>query len=671
MSEFDFNITDKRREFLSKLGLKTPFQVLNYLPRRYADFTPSVISSEQDGNRVVLKGMVTAKDRLFRIKRNLNRFTFKVNYQQDEYKIVVFNRDYYYSNIEVGKAVLTAGKLDYYHREVVATDLFVKDLDKITVRPLYSLIHGVKDYEFSRVVGYSYTQLVNEGKLNEVIPAELLTKYRLISRRQAYYWAHFPTSLEEVKQAKRYLKYEEALVYSLMMQKLRAVSASDSGSSNKVINLALIQTFIQSLPYQLTKDQLQAAHEIIADLQGPKNMYRLLQGDVGSGKTIVATIALLGVVSAGYQGALMAPTDILARQHYATLTKLLQPFGINVTLLVSALDSETRQTALQDIQSGKAQIIIGTHALIQEGVHYHKLGLCVIDEQHRFGVEQRKMLHEKGDAVELLLLSATPIPRTLAITIFQDLDVSTLLVPPVASKDIHTQVIHGHSVSSITKQMEATLARHEKIYVVCSLIENELSDYQNVTAVYEEMQKRFPQYPVYLLHGKLKEEEKLRVMQAFQKAPAAILVSTTVIEVGIDIKEATMMVVFDANCFGLAQLHQLRGRIGRGGQTAWCYLLCDTTEVEANERLQFLSEHSDGFEVARYDLSLRGPGDITGLAQSGSFGFQMCNIFEDFKIFEYARGDAKAILAQPADSKNQPILKFLDDYMAKDVAVIE
>jgi len=669
--DFAFNITKKRAEFLTKLGLETPFQVLNYLPRKYADYTPTNISKDFDNERVVIKGEVIAKDRLFRIKKNLNRFSFKVAYLADEYKIVVFNRDYYYSNIIIGKPVLVAGKLDYYHREVNATDLFIKDLDKIIIRPTYSLIHGVKDYEFARVVKYSYDQLCDSNKLNEIVPSEYLAKYRLVGRKQAYYWAHFPSSLVEVKQAKRYLKYEEALVYSLTMQKLRSVSLN-TVSSAKTINIGLVNDFIASLPYQLTTDQKQAVQEILADLASPKSMYRLLQGDVGSGKTIVALISMLATVSAGYQSAIMAPTDILARQHFETITKLVKPFKLKVTLLVGSLSSSERKEALTSISNGESQIIIGTHALIQESVHYQKLGLCVIDEQHRFGVEQRKMLHEKGDEVELLLMSATPIPRTLAIAIFQDLDVSSLLVPPITSKDVKTKLILGSSINTIIPNMEATLNRGEKIYVVCSLIENELSDYQNVTKIYHEMKTKFGGIcPVLLLHGKFKEEEKIKVMAEFVNSPSAILVSTTVIEVGLDVKTATMMIVYDANCFGLAQLHQLRGRIGRGGQSSTCYLLDNSGDEEAEKRLNFLVNNNDGFEIARYDLALRGPGDIAGYSQSGELNFMMCDIFQDYKIFEYAKEDAKAILKASFDSKNQPILAFLAEQMAKDVAVIE
>ncbi|MDD3422290.1 MAG: helicase-related protein, partial [Bacilli bacterium] len=404
----------------------------------------------------------------------------------------------------------------------------------------------------------------------------------------------------------------------------------------------------------------------------PKSMYRLLQGDVGSGKTIVALISMLATVSAGYQSAIMAPTDILARQHFETITKLVKPFKLKVTLLVGSLSSSERKEALTSISNGESQIIIGTHALIQESVHYQKLGLCVIDEQHRFGVEQRKMLHEKGDEVELLLMSATPIPRTLAIAIFQDLDVSSLLVPPITSKDVKTKLILGSSINAIIPNMKATLKRGEKIYVVCSLIENELSDYQNVTKIYQEMKAKFGAIcPVLLLHGKLKEEEKIKVMADFVDSASAILVSTTVIEVGLDVKTATMMIVYDANCFGLAQLHQLRGRIGRGGQSSTCYLLDNSGDEEATKRLNFLVNNNDGFEIARYDLALRGPGDIAGYSQSGELNFMMCDIFQDYKIFEYAKEDAKAILKASFDSKNQPILAFLAEQMAKDVAVIE
>ncbi len=672
MNEFKFNITTKRAEFLNKLGLKTPFQVLSYLPRKYVDYTLTTqISNLDNDKRVVICGEVVSKERLFRIKRNLNRFAFKVAYLDDEYKVVVFNRDFYYANILVGSKVLVAGKLDYYHREIMASDLFIKELDTLQIKPVYSLIQGVKDYEFAKVVNYCYDQLVAEEKLMPIIPAKYSSKYKLIGRDLAYYLAHFPRSMNDVVQAKRYLKYEEALVYSLLMQKLRSVSLASSSGVGKNINQALLKKIIDTLPYLLTPDQQTSLAEILLDLQLPKTMYRLLQGDVGSGKTIVATLALVACISGGYQGAFMAPTDILARQHYATLSDLLTPFGIQTVLLVSSLSIEEKRQTLKRLQNGEAQLVIGTQALIQKGVEFHNLGMCVVDELQRFGVEQRKLLHEKGTSVDLLLMSATPIPRTLAIAIFQDMDVSTLQVSPYAQKDIQTEVIKGNSITTIKTKMLETLAKDEKIYVVCSLIENELSDYNNVKDVFKTMQKEFVDIPVFLLHGRLKEEEKVAVMAAFKQAKKAILVSTTVIEVGIDIKEATMMIIYDANCFGLAQLHQLRGRIGRGGQKAACYLLTNSNDEEVLEKLTFLQHNSDGFEVARYDLMVRGPGDIAGYAQSGGFGFAMCNIFEDLKIFECARADAKAILQEEGQPANQAILTFLTTYMAKDVAVIE
>ncbi len=672
INEFDFNITKKRAEFLTKLGLDTPFKVVNYLPRKYVDYAKSNISKESDGNRVVIKGIVRGKDKLYRIRRGLTRFVIKVETSFDEFKIVVFNRDYIYKNIEIDKEILVAGKLDYYRREIVATDIFVKDIDKINVKPVYSLIHGVSDYEFSKVVDYSYNQLVVSGKLNDIVPNTYLDKYRLLNRRKAYFYAHHPNNMKEVIQSKRYLKYEEALVYSLMMQKLRSETKSLETKIKKTIDYSLINRVLDSLPFKLTKDQSVALFEILNDMNSEKLMYRLLQGDVGSGKTIVATLALVGIVSAKYQGVLMAPTDLLARQHYLNLSKLLDSFGIRLGLLVSSLSTQDKKIVLEKIKNGEVDIIIGTQSLIQKGVEYANLGLCVIDEQHRFGVKQRKLLHEKGENVELLLMSATPIPRTLAIAIFQDMDVSTIKVPPVASKDIKTKLIKGNSISSIKKDIIATLKRNEKIYVVCSLIENELSDYQDVKKVYETMKAEFSEYgDVYLLHGKLKDEEKVEIMEEFKSASSAILVSTTIIEIGIDIKEATRMIIYDANCFGLASLHQLRGRIGRGGDASICYLLCSSDDEDALNRLSFLENNLDGFEVARFDLASRGPGDIAGVSQSGSFGFSMCNIFEDLKIFECARDDAKEILRNINDSDNKAILEFVDDYQVQDVVVVE
>lgn len=674
MIKFPFNLTKHRQEFLEKLGLETPFQVINHFPRRYDDFslTP-ILDLSLDNQKVVVRGKVIIKEQLFRIRKGLSRFSFKIEYLNEEIKIVVFNRDFYYKNIVEGEEILVSGKFNYYKKELVAVDIFIKNLDNNNVRPIYSLVSGVRDYDFSTVVLKCYQEELKNGHLKNIVPSELMRKYKIIDRDKAYYLAHFPKSMVEVKNAYRYLKYEEILVYSLMMQKIKAITLGNSTSSKK-IDYVLIDSVVQNLPYKLTSSQEVAIKEIFADLESKRIMYRLLQGDVGSGKTIVAIMSLIANYSSGYQGAFMAPTDILARQHYSQIKQMLTNLksNIKVELLVSSLPSLKKKEIVDMIVNNKVDIIIGTHALIQDKILFKKLGLAIIDEQHRFGVNQRKKLREKGKDVEFLLMSATPIPRTLAISLYGDMDVSTLSDIPYKKRNVETKVIEGKSIKPILNEVESVISNKQKVYVVCSLIEDNQTELQNVEKIYEGINKHFhSKCPVFLIHGRLDEIEKENIMQEFASCDSGILVATTVIEVGIDIKNASLMVIYDADRFGLAQLHQLRGRIGRNGQESKCYLLCNSDNEETLERLKFLEKNDDGFEISRYDMSLRGPGDVKGIAQSGDFNFNTCNIFADFKIFEIARDDAKEILKNFKSEENKNIIRFVDEEMAKEIAIIE
>lgn len=674
MIKFPFNLTKHRQEFLEKLGLETPFQVINHFPRKYDDFslTP-ILDLSLDNQKVVVRGKVIIKEQLFRIRKGLSRFSFKIEYLNEEIKIVVFNRDFYYKNIVEGEEILVSGKFNYYKKELVAVDIFIKNLDNNNVRPIYSLVSGVRDYDFSTIVLKCYQEELKNGHLKNIVPSELMRKYKIIDRDKAYYLAHFPKSMVQVKNAYRYLKYEEILVYSLMMQKIKAITLGNSTSSKK-IDYVLIDSVLQNLPYKLTSSQEVAIKEIFADLESKRIMYRLLQGDVGSGKTIVAIMSLIANYSSGYQGAFMAPTDILARQHYSQIKQMLTNLksNIKVELLVSSLPSLKKKEIVDMIANNKVDIIIGTHALIQDKILFKKLGLAIIDEQHRFGVNQRKKLREKGKDVEFLLMSATPIPRTLAISLYGDMDVSTLSDIPYKKRNVETKVIEGKSIKPILNEVESVISNKQKVYVVCSLIEDNQTELQNVEKIYEGINKHFhSKCPVFLIHGRLDEIEKENIMQEFASCDSGILVATTVIEVGIDIKNASLMVIYDADRFGLAQLHQLRGRIGRNGQESKCYLLCNSDNEETLERLKFLEKNDDGFEISRYDMSLRGPGDVKGIAQSGDFNFNTCNIFADFKIFEIARDDAKEILKNFESEENKNIIRFVDEEMAKEIAIIE
>ena len=471
MFSFDFKLSDKRIDFLTKLGLFNPFSVINHFPRRYETFfVNKVINQDLDQTRVVIKGEVVSKERLIRIRRGLSRFSFEVKYLDEIYKIVVFNRDFFYKNIIVGNQVLVAGKYNHLKKEIAATDMFVKDLEKIGIRPIYSLVAGVTDYEFKTIVDKSFEQILKKGQMYEIIPPSLKSKYRLIDRIDAYKSAHQPLNQESLTQAYRYLKYEELLVYALGVQKLKKLNLVAKLDGKKKVDDNLISRVIESLPFKLTKDQNLAVVEIINNLKGDTTMYRLLQGDVGSGKTVVAMLGLVANYTAGYQGVFMAPTDILSRQHYSNFVDLLRKFDIKVELLVSNLETTKKQEVVRKIADGKVDIVIGTHALIQESINFKKLGLAVIDEQHRFGVNQRKLLREKGEDVELLLMSATPIPRTLAISIYGDMDVSTLTLADFQKRKIVTEVVVVNDLKNIFPKLDQILNSNQKSFIISSLI---------------------------------------------------------------------------------------------------------------------------------------------------------------------------------------------------------
>lgn len=656
---FPFKLTPKRIAYLKELELKSPFEVLSYFPRSYNLYDLTPLDKDHNERRVVIKGMVRRKERVVRFAHNRSLFRFSIVYDFEEYHVVCFNREYLTKTISMGDEVLVVGKFNYYKKEIALTELITNHFEDLKIKPLYRLPEGITNYEFQLLLKLCFDSLKDSSLLDEIIPQYLRDKYQLINRKKAYYDIHFPKDEATLRQALRYLKYEELLVYSLKMQMLKAAQKRMDSSISKKVNQNYLDDIISHSSFNLTEDQKTAVKDIVHDLDSSSLMYRMLQGDVGSGKTLVATLGLVANYSAGYQGVLMAPTDILARQHYAFLKDFLKDTSINIGLLVSALASKEKKEVIKDIENGSIDIAVGTHALIQDGVNYNKLGLAVIDEQHRFGVKQRQQLKEKDDDVELLMMSATPIPRTLAITLYGDMDISTLHSFPSRKRDVKTEVLNGNSIKHILPEIENKIANKEAIFIVCPLIEEDESR-RNVTSVYEGLKKYFSgRINVGLLHGKMSDEEKEKTMVDFRDGQLDILVSTTVIEVGIDVHRATMMIIYDAETFGLATLHQLRGRIGRGGQQAKCYLLCNSSSKEALNRLHYLVDHDDGFDIARFDLASRGPGDIGGTRQSGIPDLNLADIYTDLRILEIARDDALELIASKDKEENKQIFAYI------------
>lgn len=658
---FRFKLTEKRKEYLSRLELDDSLSVLNHLPRTYTfyDLTPE-LNRFVDQQKVVIRGEVTRKTRLVTTPKRVQVFNFYMIYNEEEYKVITYNRPYLAKSIGIGSEVMISGKYNHYKKEIILIDVVNKEVKNTSIKPIYHLCEGVTGYEFQKVVALAYDDLVSHDELKEIVPTYLKEKYQLVDRKEAFYNAHFPSLKEKLRQAFRYLKYEELLIYSLKLQMLKNENKVSNTSAIKKVDEHFVASLLKNNNFTLTNDQRVVIREIIEDLKKDGLMYRMLQGDVGTGKTLVAALALAANYSASYQGVLMAPTDILARQHYSFLKTFYGNSGIKIELLVSSLSTKQKKEIVDKLRSGEIDVVVGTHALIQKGVEYHKLGLAIIDEQHRFGVNQRRTLKEKGDHVETLMMTATPIPRTLAITLYGDMDISILKEFPNKKRDITTKVVYEQNLDEIKRIILEKAKNNEKTFVVCPLIVNDDDERNSVEVVYEDFVEYFKgKVKVGILHGKMSSEEKENIMLEFKNSDTDILVATTVVEVGIDVKNASTIIIFDAQSFGLATLHQLRGRIGRGGQKGTCYLVCTTSEKLARQRLQYLEDNEDGFEIARYDLASRGPGDISGVRQSGIPDLNVSDIYSDIRILEVARVDAQNILNNPKDINNLEIIAYI------------
>ncbi len=634
-------LTEKRRQALDLLDLHTAEDVLTYFPRRYADYSPTLCGSEQHLQRVCVHAHVVALSKMAFIRRNFSKYTMVLDVDGEEFKVPVFNRPFLYKNIKVGSICVVAGKLDYWKHEITGTDIFPSGIAAESwLQPLYPLKAGIAQHYFRALMAAFLND--TRHQISDIIPLAYQQKYHLLPRDQALRGIHQPRTKEQLGQSLHTLKYEEFFVFSLRQLLAKAMQRSSHGDALSW-SKEVAKQWIKSLPYPLTSDQENAIDEIYRDLQSDHAMYRLLQGDVGSGKTVVAAAALAAVVWSGHQGVFMAPTEILARQHFQTLSHLLPSMQSRMVLLTGSATTSERQSIYQGIADGTYSIIMGTHAVFQEKVNFNDLRLAIIDEQHRFGVEQRLKLKQKGHRVDLLMLSATPIPRTLAMTLYGDMDISTLTQFPSQQRHIQSTYLSGSSIKSVLPAIEKELASGGQLYVICPLIEpsEEESSGRSALEIHQSLSAYYQgRYKVGLLHGQLTNDEKIEAMRRFQNGETPILVATTVVEVGVDVKQASQMVIYDAESFGLSQLHQLRGRIGRAGQVGVCYVLSADTSDDVRQRLTYFCQESDGFELARYDLEHRGPGDLLGLRQSGFAEFLLGDFHLDMKLLDQAQKDA-------------------------------
>lgn len=655
-------ISDKKVEVLHTMGLERVQDLLTYYPFRYEVIEEKPREQWQKEERVTLEGIIITPARVMRLKQKMSMTTFSILYDEEEFKITLFNRPWP-KMFPTGKKITIFGKYEGGQRITALQYNFQSLQEQLGILPVYTIKDGITQKDIHKYIKKAWDMLGND--IPEFLPEELRQKYRLIPKKQAIHDIHFPKSMQEVTQSLRHLKYEEFLRFQLSMQAMKQQEQTVTVGHQKRFANEDVWELQKGLSFTLTDDQKAVIEDILEDLSQEKIMYRMVQGDVGCGKTLVAAFGMYACVLSHHQAAFLAPTEILAKQHAQNLKKLLKDFGVVVEVLYASLKAKEKKEVLQRLKDNEIDIIVGTHALFQEDVSFHSLGMVVADEQHRFGVSQRRRMLAKGDKVDFLFMSATPIPRTLAISLYGDMEVSTIKALPKGRKPITTKLIQSRSMAPILEEVLEKIEEGNQCYVVCPAIEkNEDYDLRNAQEIYQGMQQALgKKYRIGLLHGKMSAQEKDETMQLFVQHKLDILVSTTVIEVGVDVKTANIMIIYDAHRFGLSQIHQLRGRVGRGEMAGYCYLLSDTKDEDSLQRLRVCEKTNDGFEIAKYDLQLRGPGDMLGTRQSGVPSFILGDIVQDVNILEVAREDAQHILQNIEDTQYESIRTFLSETM--------
>ncbi|QHJ70992.1 ATP-dependent DNA helicase RecG [Planococcus halotolerans] len=632
-------------ETLKEMNIETIHDLIMTFPYRHEDFQLKDLVDTPHNERVTVEGRVESEPSVLFLGKNKSRTTVQVMVGRHLIKAVFFNQHYVKTKLHIGEIVTLTGKWDRGRQIItVSNHSLGPRTDGADFEPVYSLKGSMHQKTFRKLMRQALD--LAKDDLEECIPSKFLAEYKLAPLTEALEWVHFPPDGESLKQARRRFVYEELLMFQLKMQALRKKNREEEGGSFIDYDVDKVRNFVQSLPYELTEAQKRVVNEISKDMKEPFRMNRLLQGDVGSGKTVVAAISLYATVTAGLQGALMAPTEILAEQHANTLAEWFEPFPVTIALLTGSVKGKKRQLILDQLAAGQIDILIGTHALIQPDVQFKKLGLVITDEQHRFGVDQRRVLKDKGYNPDVLFMTATPIPRTLAISAFGEMDVSVIDEMPVGRKEIQTFWMKKDMFGKIVGRMEKELAAGRQAYVICPLIEeSDKLDFQNAIELYSQLSSYFHgKYTVGLMHGRLHSDEKEETMRSFTEGEIAVLVSTTVVEVGVNVPNASFMLIYDAERFGLSQLHQLRGRVGRGSEQSYCVLLADPKTEVGKERMTSMTETNDGFVLAEKDLKLRGPGDFFGRKQSGLPEFKMADLIHDYRALETARKDAESLV---------------------------
>ena len=631
-------------KFLEKYNITTSKNLLEFYPYRYQVLNPSSLESGED--LLTINAKIVSTPIITYLKSKLNILRFKAVSNNQIINVSIFNRGFLKKNLTIDKEIILIGKYNNKLNSFTASEIKMGSLNNTQIVPLYHNVKGIKNNTLVKYIKY----LLENTSIVDELPSYLKEKYRLCSLQDAYQYIHFPKNKEELKEAQRRLIFEELFEFMFKMTFLKELNQTGKGVS-KEFDEKKVKKFLKNLPFTLTEDQQSAIIEGLHDLKDKKRMNRLLLGDVGSGKTIVATVLLYANFLSGYQGVFMAPTEILATQHFFNMHSLFQTCNVQADLLVGSMSKKEKNNILKRVKNKEIDILIGTHAVLNENLHFANLGLVVTDEQHRFGVCQREILQNKGDYPDMLFMSATPIPRTYALTLYGDMDTSVIKQKPNGRKEIITRVMLEKDLKEVLLNTLEEIKKGHQVYVVAPMIdENDENNLKNVYLLKEKFSLAYHEkVPMGILHGKMKKEEKNEVMNAFKNNQIKILISTTVVEVGVDVSNATVMIIFNAERFGLATLHQLRGRVGRSNLQSYCYLICN----EKKERLMVLEESNDGFYISEKDFEFRGEGDLFGIKQSGDMAFKIANLKRDYHILLVAKKEAEYFIQNKLYTQRQ------------------
>lgn len=627
-------IGPKTLKLFQNLNIFTIQDLITYYPYKYKLYHPVTLDNYEENTEVLINGYIASDVKIYYIKRNLNKISFRLNTGTKLINVTIFNRPFIKQHLLLNKYISVIGKYNIKTNTFTASDIKLTPIIKDEIEPIYHTTQGLKQVNIHKIIN---NLLEKNIYVPSLIPEEYIKEYSLLDKLTSIKEIHNPTSTNNLKQAEICLKYEELFEYTLKINYLKYLKDKTTTSYIKTFDTSKLDNLISSLPFKLTDSQVNAVEDIKNDFNSPKHMNRLILGDVGSGKTIISFLALYMNYLSGYQGVLMAPTEILIKQHYENIKKILT--DLNIEILTGSTTKKDRDKIIENLKNGQIDILLSTHSVLNDDVVFKNIGLVVTDEQHRFGVNQRKNLQNKGENVDVLYMSATPIPRTLALTIFKDMDITEIKTKPLNRKPKITKLYKTSEIKEVLYEMLDEIKKGHQIYVVSPLIENEEENTKlaSVNYLYEKINVALNgKVPIGVLHGKLKNEEKENIMNDFKSNKTKILISTTIIEIGVDVSNATMIVIFNAERFGLATLHQLRGRIGRNDIESKCILISDYD----TPRLKILEESEDGFYISEKDFELRGAGDLFGVKQSGDMVFKIANLNKDFKILKKCSEDS-------------------------------